>query len=121
MVVDITNLTDGPGKTPTQVAIYNVTLDPGAVVRLPAELVDAKVKSLEERGLVSIGALPGWYSAARSKKGKVLSPEEQAKRTVKPQPVKVGKPNVITLALEDKVSPPADEIEIKRNKIAREK
>ncbi len=124
MVVDITNLTDGPGKTPTQVALYNVTLEPGATVRLPAELVDAKVRSLEARGLVSIGALPGWYSTGRSKKGKVLSAEEQAKRTVRPpvpQMVKAPKPNILSLAVEDKVTQPTDEIEIKRNKIAREK
>jgi hypothetical protein len=118
LVVDITNLTDGPGKTPTQVAIYNATLAPGAVVRLPAELVDAKVRSLELRGLISIGPLPGWYSTARSKKGKVLSPEEQAKRTVQP-PVKAAKPNVIAMPLEDKVETPKDEVAFKR-KAARE-
>lgn len=120
MVVDITNLTDGPGKTPTQVAIYNATLDPGAIVRLPAELVDAKVRSLEARGLISIGPLPGWYSTARSKKGKILSPEEQAKRTVQAPPAgKMPKPNVITLDIQDKVETPKDEVGFKR-KAARE-
>lgn len=105
MVVDVTNLTDGPGKTPTQVAIYNVTLEPGATVRLPAELVNAKVKSLEEQGLISIGALPGWYSAGRGRKSKVLSAEEQAKRTKKPSPapVKAKKEPAQIIPLKDEV------------------
>lgn len=87
MVVTVTNLTDGPGKTPVQVDIYNKTLDPGGILRLPAELVDSKIRTLEKAGLVAIGPLPAWYSAAKQRKGRVLSKEEQMKRLVQPAPV----------------------------------
>lgn len=105
MVVDITNLTDGPGKTPVQVAIYNVTLDPGATIRLPAELINTKVKILQEQGLISIGAFPGWYSAGKKHKGNVLSAEEQAKRTRTPLPtsLKAKKETVHVISIKDEI------------------
>ena len=106
MVVDITNLTDGPGKTPVQVAIYNITLDPGKTLRLPAELVDTKLRNLEKTGVISIGALPSWYAAAKAKKGRSLTKEEQERRTVRP---------VIPLPVMDEIMP-QDEISFKRKR-----
>lgn len=84
MVVSVTNITDGPGKSPTQVDIYNKTLDPGATLRLPAELIDKKVRKLEEQGLIAIGQLPSWYSAAKARRGKALTPEEMQRRITPP-------------------------------------
>jgi hypothetical protein len=108
VIVDITNLTDGPSRTPVQVAIYNVTLDPGKTLRLPAELVDDKVRSLEKSGVISIGSLPPWYTAAKEKKGKSLSMEEQAKRVVRPlSPVQ---------PMFEEMPLPQDEISFKRKR-----
>lgn len=84
MNVLIANLTDAPGKDPIQVDIYNKTLDPGAQIKLPADLVDKKIRSLEERGLIAIGSLPPWYLATKIKKGRPLSLEEKKKRQVSP-------------------------------------
>ncbi len=110
MFVEVTNLTDSPGKTPVQVAVYNKTIDPGETLRLPAELIDAKVRSLETSGLVSIGSLPSWYAALKNKRGKSLSAEEQAKRIVSPPP---PAKQVSTLALADEVAPVEDEISVR--------
>lgn len=84
MVVLITNLTDAPGKKPTQVDIYNKTLDPGSNIKLPADLVNQKIRALETNGLIAIGSLPPWYVAAKKKKGRPLSDEEKAKMQVTP-------------------------------------
>ncbi len=112
MVVDITNLTDGPGRTPTQVAVYNTTLDPGKTVRVPAELVDQKLRTLEKSGLISIGALPAWYAAAKQRKGKSLSKEEQQKRIVQPPSQEA---EVVALPLSDEPEV-RDEISFKRKR-----
>ena len=85
MVVEVTNVTDGPGRTPTQVDIYNKTLDPGATIKLPAELVDAKVRKLEERGLICIGRVPPWYASAKTRRGRRLSTEEMQTRIRQPK------------------------------------
>lgn len=87
MIVEITNVTDGPGRTPTQVDIYNKTLDPGVSIKLPAELVDRKVRALEKQGLICIGQVPAWYLGAKTRKGRSLSAEERQKRIVKAAPV----------------------------------
>ncbi len=84
MNVLIANLTDAPGKDPIQVDIYNKTLDPGASIKLPADLVDKKIRSLEERGLIAIGSLPPWYIATKTKKGRPLSEKERKNRQVSP-------------------------------------
>lgn len=85
MVVLITNVTDAPGCSPRQVDIYNKTLDPGAEIKVPADLITDKIRSLEQKGLIAIGSLPPWYVAAKmKKKGRALSEEEKAKRIVKP-------------------------------------
>jgi hypothetical protein len=68
VVVLIVNLTDAPGKDPVQVDIYNKTLDPGAHIRIPAALVNAKIRALEKQGLIAIDKLPAWYEAAKKKK-----------------------------------------------------
>lgn len=93
MVVLIVNITDAPGANPVQVDIYNKTLDPGAQIRIPADLVDAKLRSLEKSGLIAIGGLPPWYEAAKKRKGKALTSEEMAKRIVIPPKT----PNVVPI------------------------
>lgn len=80
MVVEITNITDGPGKTPTQIDLYNKTLNPGATLKLPAALIDKKVRALEECGLIAIGQVPPWYVSAKTKNGRPLTPEERQRR-----------------------------------------
>lgn len=84
-MVLITNVTDGQGKTPKEAAIYNQTLAPGEQIKLPAELVDSKVRTLEKAGIISIGTPPAWW--AGRKKGKRLSNEEILRR-VAPTPEK---------------------------------
>ena len=80
----ITNLTDAPGKDPIQVDIYNKTLDPGSYIKLPADLVTQKIRSLESSGLIAIGSLPPWYVAAKKRKGRPLTPEEKQQMQVSP-------------------------------------
>lgn len=92
MIVVITNLTDAPGhnKGPVQVDIYNKTLDPGSQLKLPADLVNKKIRSLAEGAnpIISIGNLPPWYVAAKKRKGKPLTPaERQAMQVTPPAPV----------------------------------
>lgn len=97
MIVLITNLTDAPGhaKGPIQVDIYNKTLNPGASMKIPAALVDRKIRSLAEgeNPLISIGNLPPWYLTAKTHKGRPLSDEEKQKRMAvrPPKPVKENK------------------------------
>lgn len=86
MVVLITNLTDAPGKKPTQIDIYNKTLDPGSFLKLPADLVNQKIKALESSGLIAIGSLPPWYLAAKKRKGRPLTEEEKQKMQTVPTP-----------------------------------
>jgi hypothetical protein len=94
LVVLIVNITDAPGANPVQVDVYNKTLDPGAQVRIPADLVDSKLRALEKSGLIAIGSLPPWYEAAKKRKGRALSAEEMANRIVSPKanvvPIKAG-------------------------------
>lgn len=70
MVVSIVNITDAPEskKTPTRLAIYTAHLDPGEELKLPAAMVDARIKKLEEQGYIVIGQLPSWYEASKAKK-----------------------------------------------------
>jgi hypothetical protein len=86
LVVIITNITDAPGRNPTQVDVYNKTISPGGALRIPADLVTRKIRALEEAGLIAVGNLPSWYTAAKQRKGRALTPEEQAQRIVTPQP-----------------------------------
>lgn len=88
MVVLITNVTDVPGgkHSPTQVDIYNKTLGPGASLKIPAELVNARVRALADQGLIAIGALPSWYTAAKARTGRRLSEQEKQNRFVIPTP-----------------------------------
>lgn len=82
MVVLITNVTDGPGKNPIQIDIYNKTLSPGTSIKIPADLVNEKIRSLEKRGFIAIGNLPPWYLTAKHK-GKPLSEEERNARSIR--------------------------------------
>ncbi len=85
MVVLITNITDIPGKNPTQVDIYNKTLAPGSSFTIPADLVNQKLRAIEGQGLIAIGNLPPWYVTAK-RHSKSLSKEEKQKRQVVPLP-----------------------------------
>lgn len=83
MVVLIMNLTDAPAckHPPTQVDIYNKTLDPGGTLKIPADLVDKKIRSLEEMGIISIGQIPSWYTTSKAaRRGRSLSAAEKASR-----------------------------------------
>lgn len=84
MIVLITNLTDAPGhgKGPTQIDIYNKTLNPGQQIKLPADLVSQKIRALAEgeAPIISIGNLPPWYVTAKTRKGVPLTAEERQKR-----------------------------------------
>jgi hypothetical protein len=109
MNVLITNLTDAPGSLtpPTQVDIYNKTIGPGDILKLPANLIDKKIRTLEVQGIISIGQVPSWYANAKAKKGKVLSPEEKAKRISRSSqdiPKKVELSLVEELLVEDNVA-----------------
>jgi hypothetical protein len=85
MVVLITNVTDAPGKNPTHVDVYNKTISPGAQIKIPADLITKKIRTLEDRGLIVIGNLPPWYVTAK-RRSKPLSEEERQKRNVTPPP-----------------------------------
>lgn len=127
MIVEIINITDAPGGTPTQVDIYNKTIDPGVSIKLPAELVDKKVRALEDQGLIAIGRVPPWYATAKQRKGKALTAAEKSRRTVQPKPTPPGKselPKVevrkaeaprVELKLADEI-PVVEELERKRQK-----
>lgn len=114
MVVDIINVTDAPGSKhpPTQVDLYNRTLDPGSSVRLPVELITKRVRELEAKGLIAIGQVPSWYTAAKAKKGRSLSIEEMKGRTVTPAliPATVAAPKTTKLHLKTAVQEPISHI-----------
>jgi hypothetical protein len=77
----ITNITDVPGgkKSPQQVDVHNKTINPGESFRFPAELINKNVRKLQTEGLIAIGSLPPWYTAAKSRKGRRLTTEEKEK------------------------------------------
>ncbi len=110
MIVEITNITDAPGRTPTQVDIWNKTIDPGVSMKLPAELVNEKVRALEDQGLIAIGRVPPWYATAKQRKGKSLSPAERRRRNTSA----AAKPKV-ELKLAEEI-PVEDEIQLKRQR-----
>jgi len=70
------------------VDIYNKTLNPGDSLKIPADLVDKKIRSLASGAspLISIGNLPPWYVTAKKRVGRPLSQEERDKMQVKPAP-----------------------------------
>jgi len=87
MIVEITNLTDGPEKTPTEISLFNKTLSPGDSLKVYAALIDKKTRSLEEAGLISIGQIPPWYAAFKAKnKGRVLTRAEFEAQLITPVP-----------------------------------
>lgn len=103
MNVLITNMTDAPGhpKGPMQIDIHNRTISPGDQLRLPADLVNKKIKELEEQGLIAIGQMPAWYLAAKRRPSRALSQEERDRRQVPPPtPVIQLKPAKDTKAVE---------------------
>ncbi len=90
MVVVIYNITDVPEskKTPTRLAIYTTHLDPGEELRLPASMVDARLRKLETDGFITIGQLPSWYQASKMKRqgrGQPKDSKELEKLVVKPK------------------------------------
>lgn len=86
MLVAVTNLTDAPGKSPTQIDVYNRVLNPGDSLRLPADLIDKRLRAMEKKGDLAIGQVPSWYSSAKTRRGKALTAEEMAKRVSPPRP-----------------------------------
>lgn len=70
MVVLITNLTDGPKQTPSEVRLYNQILAPGADMRVDARYIDEKVRKLQDGGFISIGKVPPWYADYTAKRKK---------------------------------------------------
>jgi hypothetical protein len=97
MVVEITNLTDAVASKvrPTQISIYSQKLNPGEVLKLPAHMVDARLRELEKSGYIGIGPVPSWYAASKAKRGRVLSADdvialtnEKAKRLAKKNELK---------------------------------
>lgn len=68
MQVRITNVTDGPGKKPAEVRVYNKRLRPGSWMDVPVQFVDEKVRKLEQSGVIVIGKLPPWYSDYESRR-----------------------------------------------------
>jgi hypothetical protein len=68
MQVRITNVTDGPGKKPAEVRVYNKRLRPGAWMDVPVQFVDEKVRKLETAGVIIIGKLPPWYADYEAKR-----------------------------------------------------
>lgn len=68
MVVRITNLTDGPGKRPLEVRVYNKRLRPGSHIDVPAQYIDDKMRRLERAGHISLGQVPPWYADYRAKR-----------------------------------------------------
>lgn len=87
MVITITNITDAPeSKQPmTQVAIYTTYLDPGDELKLPATMVDARLRKLETDGYIAINQVPPWYTVSKAKKlgREKLTHEELEKRLTK--------------------------------------
>jgi len=77
--VRVTNVTDGPGKTPSQVPLYRKVLAPGEAINMPVELVTEKVRALANAGVIVIGPVPSWYAAAKAKKGQRLAAEDKPK------------------------------------------
>jgi hypothetical protein len=90
MVVSILNITDAPDakKPPTRLAIYTTHLDPGEELKLPAHMVDARLRKLESDGYCAIGQVPSWYEASKRRRQgvKALSVAELEKLVVKPKP-----------------------------------
>jgi hypothetical protein len=106
MFVEIVNLTDGPGRKPTQVDIYNRVLRPGDSIKIPAELIDRRLRALADAGHISIGPVPSWYAAAKVHKSRVLSPDEVRRRI---SPVKQEKTPEKEEATPLRKSPPKKE------------
>lgn len=140
MVVVITNLTDGPGKRPREVRIFNTRLMPGKSMRIQAQFVDSKMRAIEEAGHISIGAVPAWYTDHKSKR--VLTPAEmvatrkrasdvaKAKADAKKKfmsgapaaPAPVPAPSAsASLSLEDAVPEPSDEVNTEKKSSKRKR
>ncbi len=109
MVVSIVNITDAPEskKTPTRLAIYTALLDPGEELKLPASMVDARLRKLESDGFIVIGQLPSWYQASKARKvgRRPVSREELEKLIATSKPKTKKAPKGDLLKVEE--SPPA--------------
>ena len=83
MLVQIWNITDAPDSkvARTQVSVYTANLNPGDTIRLPAHMVDERLRKLEEAGYLAIGQLPPWYAASKKRQGRPeLTQEELEKK-----------------------------------------
>lgn len=137
MVVLITNVTDGPGRKPREVRVYNKRLRPGAQLRVDAKYVDAKVRKLEDAGYIVLGPIPAWYADYSAKRQKRNLSSEQVRKKLEAQrkyeadkaaakkaaskpskPIEAAPPPVASKELSDSVDTPTDEVttEKKRSK-----
>jgi len=109
MVVEVTNVTDFPGKDPREIEIFGRTLAPGESLKVSVALIDQKTRSLagvgpeDPRALIAIGSLPSWYEAFKSRRGESLSHEEIKRRFSAP----VAPPAVQSVTPEDSLEKPA--------------
>ncbi len=111
MIVELTNLTDGPEKSPKQIDLFGHTLNPGESLKVYAALIDKKTRSLEEQGDISIGSLPSWYTNFKSKKSRVMSIEDLTKHLSPKQPV----PKPVLPVVSEPSAPPAKKSVSKKN------
>lgn len=124
MVVEIINITDGPHCDPQQVQVYTRTLAPGESIKIPAELVDDRLRLMAEgdHPKIAIGQAPSWYLASKIRRGQELTPEEiqrryasrlkkQVKSVTAPEPVipKKSEPQSLVfvdhVGVEDEITP----------------
>lgn len=119
MHVEVINLTDGPGHNPEQLDIYNKTLNPGESIKIPAELVDEKLRKMSEgeKAKIAIGQAPSWYVASKLRRGKELTREEIQKHMASraPKPVPPPAPTTVSLTLVDEPKI-EDKVEIRQQK-----
>ncbi len=105
MHIEVTNLTDGPGYSPEQIDIYTKTLSPGESIKIPAELVNEKLRRLAagEKPKIALGQAPSWYLASKIRRGKTLTKDEVRRRLAARVPASPPPPasNVLKLELKD--------------------
>lgn len=105
MVVLITNVTDGPGKKPKDVRVYNKKIRPGAELRVNAKYVDDKVRKLEDAGYIAIGPVPTWYADYAAKRHTKNLSSEQVREKLEAQQARAAKKKALKPALASKPVP----------------
>lgn len=128
MVVLITNVTDGPGKKPREVRVYNKRLRPGQQLRVDAKYVDAKVRKLEDAGYIVLGAIPAWYADYSAKRQtRNLSSEQVLEKLKAQRKREADKAAAKKVATKVSVTPPtvskefSDSVDIPTEEVTTEK